>query len=100
MGSPFFSEIPPWQSPGSNSEIPKTASGGQFDWGGRLPKGNGGAQRSFQAGRKSAAECKGRGGLDCETHASSKDEVGLIEPALTSGRGVAQRIKVTLGITG
>ena len=23
----------------------RTVSGGQFDWGGRLPKGNGGAQR-------------------------------------------------------
>ena len=29
-----------------------TLSGGQFDWGGRLQKGNGGAQRSAQHGRK------------------------------------------------
>ena len=28
-----------------------TVSGGQFDWGGRLPKGNGGAQRFPQRGR-------------------------------------------------
>ena len=29
-----------------------TVSGGQFDWGGRLLKGNGGVQRFPQAGRK------------------------------------------------
>ena len=29
-----------------------TMSGGQFDWGGRLQKGNGGAQRLAQHGRK------------------------------------------------
>ena len=28
-----------------------TVHGGQFDWGGRLPKGNGGVQRFPQAGR-------------------------------------------------
>ena len=28
-------------------------SGGQFDWGGRLQKGNGGAQRFPQRGQKS-----------------------------------------------
>ena len=37
-----------------------TVSGGQFDWGGRLPKSNGGAQRFPQRGRKSREECKGR----------------------------------------
>ena len=39
---------------------PGTVSGGQFDWGGRLPKSNGGAQRFPQRGRKSREECKGR----------------------------------------
>ena len=52
----------------------KTVSGGQFDWGGRLLKGNGGAQRFPQAGWKSADECKGRRELDCETHKSNRDE--------------------------
>ena len=33
---------------------------GQFDWGGRLQKSNGGAQRFPQNGRKSFEECKGR----------------------------------------
>ncbi len=51
-----------------------TVSGGQFDWGGRLLKGNGGVQRFPQAGRKSAVECKGRGELDCKTYKSSRGE--------------------------
>ena len=49
-------------------------SGGQFDWGGRLLKGNGGAQRFLQNGWKSFAECKGIKELDCETYKSSRDE--------------------------
>lgn len=51
-----------------------TLSGGQFDWGGRLLKSNGGAQRFPQHGRKSCVECKGIRELDCETYRSSKDE--------------------------
>ena len=51
-----------------------TLSGGQFDWGGRLLKGNGGAQRFLQNGWKSFAECKGIKELDCETYKSSRDE--------------------------
>ena len=52
----------------------RTVSGGQFDWGGRLLKGNGGAQRFPQAGWKSADECKSRRELDCETNKSSRVE--------------------------
>ena len=52
----------------------RTVSGGQFDWGGRLLKSNGGAQRFPQSGRKSLEECKGRRELDCETDRSSRDE--------------------------
>lgn len=51
-----------------------TVSGGQFDWGGRLLKGNGDVQRFPQAGRKSAEECKGRRELDCKTYKSSRAE--------------------------
>ena len=51
-----------------------TVSGGQFDWGGRLPKGNGGVQRFPQAGRKSAEEYKGKRELDCKTYKSSRGE--------------------------
>ena len=43
----------------------RTLSGGQFDWGGRLLKGNGGAQRFSQAVWKSAIECKGIREPDC-----------------------------------
>ena len=52
----------------------RTVSGGQFDWGGRLPKSNGGAQRLAQIGRKSIKECNGIRELDCETYKSSRCE--------------------------
>ena len=42
-------------------------SGGEFDWGGRLRKGIGGAQRSPQDGREPSRERKGIRGLDCDT---------------------------------
>ena len=51
-----------------------TVSGGQFDWGGRLLKGNGGAQRFPQRGRQSRIECKGIRELDCETDMSNRCE--------------------------
>ena len=51
-----------------------TMSGGQFDWGGRLLKSNGGAQRLAQHGRKSCIECKRISQLDCETDGSSRYE--------------------------
>ena len=52
----------------------RTLPGGQFDWGGRLLKGNGGAQRFTQDGWKSSAERIGISELDCETYKSSRDE--------------------------
>ena len=57
-----------------NLTFTRTVSGGQFDWGGRLPKSNGGAQRAPQAGWKSALERIGIRWLDCETYKSSRDE--------------------------
>ena len=45
---------------------------GQFDWGGRLQKSNGGAQRFPQNGRKPFEECKGRRELDCDTDGWSR----------------------------
>ena len=51
-----------------------TLRGGQFDWGGRLPNGNGGARRWAQTGRKSVVECNGISPPDCETDKSSRDE--------------------------
>ena len=52
----------------------RTVSGGQFDWGGRLRKSNGGAQRFPQNGWKPFVECNGRREPDCETDKSSRDE--------------------------
>ena len=52
----------------------KTVSGGQFDWGGRLPKCNGGAQRFPQPGWQSGFECKCTRELDCERDISNRDE--------------------------
>ena len=54
--------------------IAGTVLGGQFDWGGRLPKCNGGAQRFPQRGRKPRGECKGRRELDCEPNTASRYE--------------------------
>ena len=51
-----------------------TVLGGQFDWGGRLLKSNGGAQRFPQRGRKPRGECKGRRELDCEPNTASRYE--------------------------
>ena len=51
-----------------------TLLGGQFDWGGRLLKSNGGAQRFPQHGRKSCVECKGIREPDCERDISNRDE--------------------------
>ena len=44
-----------------------TMSGGEFDWGGRLRKSNGGAQRFPQPGWQSGGECKCTRELDCDT---------------------------------
>jgi hypothetical protein len=46
----------------------------QFDWGGRLLKSNGGAQRFPQADWKPAVECKGIRELDCEAYKPSRYE--------------------------
>ena len=49
-------------------------SDGQFDWGGRLQKSNGGVQRSAQRGRKSRNEYKRISRPNCETYKSSSNE--------------------------
>ena len=50
----------------------RTMLGGQFDWGGRLLKSNGGAQRYPQHSWKLCLECNGIRVLDCETYKSSR----------------------------
>ena len=74
---------------GANGEIPAlmngisnpcleagagTVLGGQFDWGGRLLNGNGGARRSPHPGWESGHECKGTRRLDCEGDNPSRYE--------------------------
>ena len=51
-----------------------TMVGRRFDWGGRLPKSNGGARRSPHSGWKSEHECKGTRRLDCEGDNPSRCE--------------------------
>ena len=62
----------------SSNLVPETGMGTvsdrQFDWGGRLPKSNGGAQRYPQIGWKPIGECKCRRVLDCETDKLNRDE--------------------------
>ena len=49
-------------------------AGGQFDWGGRLLKGSGGAQRFPPVAWKPTDECTGTRELDCEANRPSRDE--------------------------
>ena len=51
-----------------------TMSDGEFDWGGRLRKGIGGAQRFPQNGWKPFEERKGIRELDCDTDGWSRYE--------------------------
>ncbi len=71
-------EIPPPAYFSSNPDSHESGQGtvpvGQFDWGGLLPKSNGGVQRYPQPGRQSGIECKGIRVLDCETYQSSRYE--------------------------
>ena len=48
---------------------------GQFDWGGRLPKSNGGVQRFAQNGRKPFVEYKGKSELNCKTYKLRRVEI-------------------------
>jgi hypothetical protein len=51
-----------------------TVAGGEFDWGGRLPNSNGGAQWFPQVGWSSTAECNGTREPDCKAHRPRRDE--------------------------
>ena len=69
--------IPPLQYWISNQQpLPGwgTMSGGEFDWGGRLRKSIGGAQRFPQNGWKPFEERKGIRELDCDTDGWSRYE--------------------------
>ena len=53
----------------------RTLSVGQFDWGGRLLKSNGGVQRFAQNGRKPFVEYKGISELNCKTYKLRRVEI-------------------------
>ena len=54
-----------------------TVAGGQFDWGGRLRKSNGGARKVGSARSVLALiECNGRSQPDGETDGSNRHESG------------------------
>ena len=53
----------------------ETLSVGQFDWGGRLLKSNGGVQRFAQNGRKPFEEYKGISELNCKTYKLRRVEI-------------------------
>ena len=55
---------------------------GEFDWGGRLRKGIGGAQRFPQDGRKPSKECKGRRDLTATPTGGAGRKLGLSDPVV------------------
>ena len=60
-----------------------TMPGGQFDWGGRLLKGNGGAQRLPQRGWKPRQKsAKAEGSLTARPTSRADTKVGLSDPAV------------------
>ena len=70
-------EIPPWFVCGSNLgplSGSGTVHGRQFDWGGLLPKRNGGVRRYAWHGRTSCLKCKGKSVLDCESDKTNRCE--------------------------
>ena len=79
----------------------QTVAGGQFDWGGRLLKSNGGAQRFPQPGWKSGLKSvKAQGSLTVRHTGRTGTKVGLSDPPALNGKAGAQRTKATPGITG
>ena len=73
-----------------------TVPGGEFNWGGCLPKSNGGAQRSAQPGWQCLASATyAQAGLTARTTVQeSRDESrGLVIRCRCTDAGIAQRIK-------
>ena len=57
-------------------------SGGEFDWGGRLRKGIGGAQRFPQNGWKQLKSAKAEGSLTVTPTGGTGTKVGLSDPVV------------------
>ena len=77
MGTPVLMESPLKYHPSFGGGLTLgegTRLGGEFDWGGRLQKSNGGFPRSAQDEWQPRGECSGKSGLDWETNKSSRYE--------------------------
>ena len=75
----------------------ETVSGGQFDWGGRLLKSNGGAQGSLRMDGNHSQSVKAQGSLTARLTSRAGTKVGLSDPVVPHGRAIAQRIKLPRG---
>src|SRR3954451_5209197 len=96
-------EIPAWTCARPHRSVARagTVLIGQFDWGGLLPKRNGGVQRYPRPGRQSGnASASVQGCLTARLTSRAGTKVGVSDPAVLDGKAVAQRIKGTPGITG
>lgn len=77
-----------------------TLSGGQFDWGGRLPKVTEALKGSLSTVGNRTKSVKAKESLIARHTGRARTKVGLSDPVVPHGRAIAQRIKATLGITG
>ena len=96
-------EIPPCVRVSPHRSVARigTVLIGQFDWGGLLPKRNGGVQRCPRPGRQSGnASANVQGRLTARPIGRAGTKVGVSDPAVLDGKAVAQQIKGTPGITG
>ena len=76
-------------------------SGGQFDWGGRLLKSNGGARKVCSGWSATIPlSARAQAGLTARPTSRAGGKPGSSDPAAQSGMAVAQRIKGAPGITG
>ena len=79
----------------------RTVAGGQFDWGGRLRKSNGGARKVGSAPSVTAPwSVTAEASLTVRPTGRAATKVGRSDPVARRGSAIAQRIKGTLGITG
>ncbi len=78
----------------------RTVSGGQFDWGGRLQKVTEAYKGSFRLVGNQSQSAKAERSLTARITVRAGWKHGLSDPTVLCGRAVAQRIKVTLRITG
>ena len=78
----------------------ETVSGGQFDWGGRLPRVTEAFKGSLRMVGNHLQSVKAQGSLTVRLTSRAGAKAGLSDPVVPHGRAIAQRIKATLGITG